>query len=84
MKKSLAANFTLGYIPGMTPVHALRQWRKTNRKTLADVAGEVGVTPSHLSEIERGINEPSLALAAKLSRGTGIPIDDFVKTEAAQ
>lgn len=67
----------------MDQVHALRQWRKDTQKTLAELAGVVGVTPSHLSEIERGLNEPSLALAAKLSRETGIPIDSFVR-EAAE
>ena len=64
--------------------HPLRTWRKANGKTLADVAEDVSVTPSHLSEIERGLNEPSLALAARLSKATDIPLDKFVKhTEAA-
>jgi transcriptional regulator with XRE-family HTH domain len=83
VKKSLAVNFTTGYISGMRQVHALRQWRKEHDKTLADLARAIGVTPSHLSEIERGLNEPSLALAAKLSRETEIPIEQFVRQEAA-
>lgn len=63
----------------MEPVHPLRQWRKETKATLADLARDVEVTPSHLSEIERGRNEPSLALAAKLSKRTGIPMVRFVK-----
>lgn len=69
----------------MERVHPLRKWRKDARQTLADVAKDVAVTPSHISEIERFLNDPSLALAARLSKRTGIPIDKFVKqTEAAQ
>lgn len=63
----------------MARVHPLREWRTANGKTLADVAGAVGVTPSHLSEIERDLNDPSLALASRLSKATDIPIDKFVK-----
>ncbi len=85
MKKSLAVNFTVSYIIGMDQVHPLREWRKANDKTLASLAGDVAVTPSHLSEIERGLNDPSLALAARLSKASGIPIDKFVKqAEAAE
>jgi transcriptional regulator with XRE-family HTH domain len=50
--------------------HPLRRWRKDRDVTLAALAGKVGVTPSHLSEIERGSNTPSLELAAKLSQAT--------------
>jgi DNA-binding XRE family transcriptional regulator len=81
VKKSLAVNFTISYIGRMDKVHALRQWRTVTGKTLADVASHVGVTPSHLSEIERDLSEPSLALAARLSAHTGIPIDRFVKRQ---
>ena len=63
-------------------VHPLREWRKANKKTLVNVAKVVLVTPSHLSEIERGVNEPSLALAARLSDATDIPIDKFVRRVA--
>lgn len=59
--------------------HPLRAWRNEQRKTLARLSGEVGCSASHLSEIENGNNEPSLALAAKLSKATEIPIDRFVK-----
>lgn len=68
--------------------HALRRWRKDKGVTLADLAERVRVKPSHLSEIERGRNTPSLALAAKLSRETAgtdgkpiVPLDAFVRPE---
>lgn len=69
----------------MDQVHPLRTWRREAKKTLDDLADAVSVTPSHLSEIERWENTPSLALADKLSKHTGIPMDRFVKqNEAAQ
>jgi len=52
-------------------VHPLRRWRKERGVTLAELARLVDVTASHLSEIERGNNEASLALAARLSEATG-------------
>ena len=75
---------------GMPDDHALRTWRKDKGVTLAALAVRVGVTPSHLSEIENWKNEPSLELAAKLSRETVddtgapvVPLDAFVQQGAA-
>ena len=69
----------------MVEEHELRRWRAENKVTLAALAGTASVTASHLSEIERGLNTPSLELTARLSRITGIPMDRFVKqSEAAQ
>ena len=39
--------------------HELREERRTTGRTLADVAGEAGVSTQYLSEIERGRKEPS-------------------------
>lgn len=67
-------------------IHPLRQWRTTHGITLAELAKRVGVTPSHLSEIERGRNAPSLDLARRLSLQTAdetgrfeVATDDFVQ-----
>lgn len=61
--------------------HPLRIWRKKAGITLAELAQRANITPSHLSEIERHKNDPSLSLAAKLSRATSgeVQIVDFVK-----
>lgn len=64
----------------MKQTHPLRQWRKQNGKTLSDLSEAVSVTPSHLSEIENWNNEPSLDLAARLHRATGIEMTAFVKS----
>ena len=65
----------------MSKEHPLRIWRHSQdpRKTLADLANDVGVTPSHLSEIENWNNEPSLDLASRLHRVTGIEMGQFVR-----
>ena len=68
----------------MIDLHPMRQWRKETGQTLADIAGKVGVTASHLSEIERYENDPSFPLATKLSEVTGIPLEGFAnKREVA-
>jgi DNA-binding XRE family transcriptional regulator len=83
VKNSLAVTFTISYNWRMPEDHDLRRWRKAEAITLSDLAGRVGVRASHLSEIENWNNKPSLALAVKLSRETGIPIDKFVKQAQA-
>ena len=40
-------------------VTELREERRTTGRTLADVAGQAGVSTQYLSEIERGRKEPS-------------------------
>lgn len=63
--------------------HPMRAWRDAHKITLARLAGTVGVTASHLSEIETGKNAPSLDLAVRLSRATGVPVDAFLRESAA-
>ena len=70
--------------------HPLEQWLEAeklagNRVRKRDLAARVDCSPSRITQILHYGSEPSLALAAKLSRETGIPIDKFVKqAEAAQ
>lgn len=69
----------------MENIHPMKSWRRANdRMTLAELAAKVGVTPSHLSEIENGKNEPSLELAVRLSRETGIEVAEFVRRHQKQ
>jgi DNA-binding XRE family transcriptional regulator len=53
----------------------LRKFRIAAGRTLADLAEQVGVVPSHLSQIETGQRTPSLGLASRLAAFTGISID---------
>ena len=59
-------------------IHPQRKWRDANDITLTALADLMGVTPSHLSEIERWRGFPSLPLASKLSQHTGIPLTEYV------
>lgn len=60
--------------------HPLKAWRRGQapKVTLTALAQRVGVTASHLSEIENYKNEPSLDLANRLSDATGIEMKSFV------
>ena len=60
--------------------HPLKTWRRcqTPKITLATLAQRVGVTASHLSEVENYKNEPSLTLTSRLSEVTGIEMRSFV------
>jgi len=46
----------------------------------ATLARELGITPSHLSQIISGHETPSLRLATRLEHLTGIPAREFVST----
>lgn len=63
-------------------LHPIRRWRKDNGVTLATLASEVDVTPSHLSEVERGLSKVSLRLASRLSRATKVSLEEIA--EAAE
>lgn len=69
----------------MEDIHPLRQWRKDSGLTQKVAAELLGLEEPTLCRYETGTRMPSLALAAKLSEKTGIPLDKFVKTaEAAE
>lgn len=63
--------------------HPFRTWREANGLTLAEIATDVDCVPSYISDIERGIKQPSLTVASKLSKMSGIPVDKFVLEAAA-
>lgn len=61
----------------MKDVHPVRERRKARDLTLEQLASEMKVTASHLSEIERGVNAPSLSLAGRLSRYLDVPMEQI-------
>ncbi len=65
----------------MADTHPMRAYRKQAGKTLTELGEEAGVSAGFLSDVERGVKQPSLPLAAKLSRITGVPLDGFVSEE---
>jgi transcriptional regulator with XRE-family HTH domain len=68
-----------------TKTHPVYLWRKNSGASQQALAAEIGCTQSFLSQIEAGERSPSLAMAARLKRATGLPLETFVKdSEAAQ
>ena len=62
----------------------LRALRRSHELTLAALAGEVGVTPSALSQIERGKSEPSLGTLWRLGRALNASLFDFFARQEAR
>lgn len=62
----------------------LRKWRSKQRPPLsqADAGKKFDCRKATVSRIETGERNPSLALAAKISDVTKIPIARFVRNEA--
>ncbi|MDE9367499.1 helix-turn-helix transcriptional regulator [Luteipulveratus sp. YIM 133132] len=56
----------------------LREARLRQGRTLADVSGEAGVSMPYLSEIERGLKEPSSEVLGALCGALGATVADLV------
>lgn len=57
---------------------ALRRERHAQGRTLADVAARSGVSPQHLSDVERGHKDPSSEALAALAGALGLTVLDLV------
>jgi len=55
--------------------HPLRQWRIKNNVTLLDLAKLAETTPASISRIERGAQDPSLAMMIRIMRATNEEIN---------
>lgn len=71
----------------LSDMSALGQWfedkkQRGERVLKGGLAKRVDCSPARISQIVKGA-DPSLALAARLSRETGIPLDKFVRQEEA-
>lgn len=56
----------------------LRVWREFRGMTAAQVAAAVQITPAHVSKIESGKGEPSVALLKKLTRVLRVDMEALV------
>ena len=54
----------------------LREERRTAQRTLADIAGRAGVSTQYLSEVERGLKEPSSEVLGAVA-GLGLRLVDL-------
>lgn len=57
--------------------HELRSERKATQRTLADVAEEAGVSMQYLSEVERGLKEPSSEVLTAVAGALGLRLVDI-------
>ena len=55
----------------------LREERAGRNERLADVAGRAGVSTQYLSELERGLKEPSSEVLAALARALRLSVADL-------
>src|SRR6478609_4626646 len=55
----------------------LREERHRQERTLADVAEESGVSTQYLSEVERGLKEPSSEILGAVSGALGLRLVDL-------
>jgi len=63
----------------------LRALRRLKRLTQQDLAGEVGISVSMLSNIERGDKYPCLELIKKFARVLNVTLEElFVLTDALE
>ncbi|NDG38046.1 MAG: XRE family transcriptional regulator [Betaproteobacteria bacterium] len=56
---------------------ALRVWREHRGMTAAQLAAAVDVTPAHISKLESGKGEPSVALLKKLARLLALQLEEL-------
>lgn len=57
--------------------HELRRERARQQRTLADVAGRAGISVQYLSEVERGLKEPSSEVLGAVGGALGLRLADL-------
>lgn len=62
----------------------LRSERQDLGRRLVDVAGDAGVSPQYLSEVERGLKDPSSEMLAAISGAVGLDLGTVAGLAAAR
>ena len=62
----------------------IRRHRKEQGMTLAELGEQVGVTASHISQIERDLIEPSLGLLRRIAQVLGVSIHELFSEPSEQ
>lgn len=62
----------------------LRRRRHERGERLTDTARRAGVSPQYLSEVERGLKEPSSEMIAAIAGALGVTLVDLTATVAAE
>lgn len=58
----------------------LRQRRQQREATLSEIASRAGISPQYLSEIERGLKEPSSEMVAAIAQALDATLLDLTAT----
>ena len=61
----------------------LRDERQASGRRLVDVAEEAGVSPQYLSEVERGLKDPSSELLAAIAGALGLSVAEIATRVAS-
>jgi DNA-binding XRE family transcriptional regulator len=59
----------------MSGVSPLKVWREHRGQTARQLAAAVAITPAHVSKLESGKGEPSVALLRRLSKALQVDIE---------
>jgi len=59
----------------------LRVWREHRGMSAAQVAGAVGITPAHVSKLESGKGDPSVAVLVKLANVLHTSVEELIGFE---
>lgn len=57
----------------------IRRQREINELTLRELAERAGISNPYLSQIERGLREPSERVVEALARSLKLPVDEVLK-----
>ena len=63
---------------------AIRERRLADRQTLAETAARAGISPQYLSEIERGLKEPSSEMIAAVAGALETSLVDLTRSVSEQ
>ncbi len=61
----------------------IRRIRKAEKLTLADLSEKTGLSLSFLSQVERGLTNPSINSLRKIAAGIGCPLSTFFEEKAS-
>jgi transcriptional regulator with XRE-family HTH domain len=62
----------------------LRELRRRNQESLAETAARAGISPQYLSEVERGLKEPSSEMIAAMAGALGTTLGGLAESVAAE
>ncbi len=61
----------------------IRGWRQRRGLTVRQLASQCGVTPGFISQVERGLANPSLGSLYQIGRALGVPVEMFFREDGA-